>query len=63
MKTLKTLLENMHFDGQVSVRKWDSVYGLTYLGGGNPSYCSKRYGYYIVVGTCIMDNVLIVYVN
>lgn len=63
MKTLKTLLESMHFEGQVSVRKNDKIYGLTYLGGGTPSYCKKRYGYYIVVGTCIIDNVLVVYVN
>lgn len=49
--------------GQVSIRKQDRIYGLTYLGGGSPERCIKRFEWRAVLGSCIVDNVLILYVD
>lgn len=49
--------------GQVSIRKRDKIYGLTYLGGGSPEKCIKRFEWYLVLGSCIIDNILVLYVD
>lgn len=62
--TVGTLLKKMNLNGvNVSIRKHDKVYGLTYVGGGKPSYCVSRYGAYLVVESTVIDNILILYVE
>ena len=59
---LKTLLSNMHFDGQVSVRRRGNDW-FEYVSGGSPARVSRLCGYYTVVSTCIIDGILIIYVE
>lgn len=61
--TVQRLLEKMNLVGvNVSIRKHDKTYGLTYVGGGKPSYCCARYGAYVVVESTIIDGILVLYV-
>lgn len=61
--TVKRLLETMNLHGvSVSIRTHDKKYGLTYIGGGKPSYCCSRYGAYVVVESTIIDGILVLYV-
>lgn len=62
MKTLKVLLEGLKFEGMVSVRR-NGFGGLQYIGGGKPDDLIKKYGGYKVVGSIVIDNVLVIYVN
>lgn len=57
-----TLLRAMNFDGQVSIRRKGKDW-FEYLGGGSPMRVCRRCGYYEVVRTCIIDGVLVVYVE
>lgn len=62
MKTLKALLLALKFKGHISLRR-RSFYGLQYIAGGNPENLVARYGGYKVVGSEVIDNVLIIYVD
>lgn len=59
---VKTLLANMRFDGQISVRRKGKDW-IEYVSGGSPVRVSKLSGYYTVVSTCIIDGILIIYVE
>ena len=59
---LKTLLSNMHFDGQVSVRRRGDDW-FEYVFGGSSVKVSRFCGYYTVVSTCIIDGILVIYVE
>lgn len=62
MKTLKALLNALKFDGLVSIRRF-GFGGLQYIGGGKPEDLINRYGGYKVMGSTVIDNVLVIYVN
>lgn len=61
--TVKRLLQALNLRGvRVSIRAHDKTYGLTYIGGGNPSYCCAKYGAYVVEESTILDGMLVIYV-
>lgn len=62
MKTLKTLLENIHYDGLVSVRR-KILSEVVHIGGGSSAEVIARYGGYKIDFVRIIDNVLVVYVK
>lgn len=59
---VKTLLANMHFEGQVLLRHKGKCW-FEYIAGGSPASVMKRCGYYTVLRTCIIDGVLVLYVE
>lgn len=61
MKRLKTVLEAMHFEGHISVRR-EIFREKVYLGGGDSETMIKRYGGYMIEKMEVIDNVLIIWV-
>ncbi len=59
---VKTLLKDMNFEGQVSLRRKGKQW-FEYVAGGSPASVVKRCGYYTVLKTCIIDGVLVIYVE
>ena len=62
MKTVKTLLENIRYDGHVSIRR-KLFSEIHHIGGGFSSEVIARYGGYKIDCVRIVDNVLIIYVK
>lgn len=62
MKTLKVLLEGLKYEGMVSIRR-HGFGGLQYIGGGKSDNLIEKYGGYKVMGSTVIDNVLVIYVN
>lgn len=63
MKTLKTLLSAMRYNGHVSLRRIDFHGEVQYIAGGTADSLISRYGGYKVEKITCIDNVLIIYVN
>ena len=59
---VKTLLTGMKFEGTVSVRRKTKEW-FDYIGGGSPAHVIYRYAYYEIVSSCIIDGILILYVE
>lgn len=58
---ISELLEGMRFEGHVVVKthgdKW-----VTHVGGGTPQDVAFRFGYYHVKRSCVINDVLILWV-
>lgn len=63
MKTVKALLQAMHYDGHISIRKYGFDGKLIYIGGGTAEPMIQRYGGYKVDRITCIDNVLVIFVN
>lgn len=61
--TVERVLRGLKGTMHVSIRKRDRIYGMTYIGGGTCERCIYRYGAYIIEESCIIDGVLVLYVN
>ncbi len=61
MKRLRTVLDAMHYNGHVSIRRRVGAEVL-HIGGGRPEDMADRYGGYNVDSMDVVDNVLVVYV-
>lgn len=62
MKTLKVLLEGLKYEGIVSIRR-HGFGGIQYIGGGKSDDLIERYGGYKVMGSTVINDVLVIYVN
>lgn len=59
---VKTLLDGLHYEGQLSLRRKTKDW-FEYLAAGSQAKIKYKYGYYEVDRTCIIDNVLVIYVK
>lgn len=56
------LLDGLNYEGQLSLRRKTNDW-FEYLAAGSQAKMKYRYGYYEVERTCIIDNVLVIYVK
>ena len=62
MKTLKSILKAMNFEGHISLRR-KIFRDIVYIGGGCSQDIIDRFGGYKVDSMNVIDSVLIIYVN
>lgn len=55
-------LKGLKFRGQISIRRKEGQ-GIVYVGGGSSTLVSRRYGYCTITGACILDGVLVIYIE
>lgn len=56
------LLEGLKYEGIVSIRR-HGFSGIQYIGGGKSDDLIERYGGYKVMGSTVINDVLVIYVN
>jgi hypothetical protein len=59
---VKTLLDGLHYDGQLALRRKTKNW-YDYLAAGDQTKMKYKYGYYEVERACIIDGVLVIYVE
>lgn len=59
---VKKLLDGLHYEGQLSLRRKTRDW-FDYLAAYSQKEMKYKYGYYEVERACIIDNVLVIYVE
>lgn len=60
---VKMLLSGLKYEGQLSLRRKIPGKWYEYLTADNQDKMIDKYGYYVVIRSCIIDGVLVIYVE